>query len=82
MFTPSKLTEWLIQLGLVRAQQSCQAHFDQDGSVKLKLGIYSDASKFPYSGGYVWISTCCPNNFVSVSYNIYLIKKFKSFYNK
>lgn len=28
--------------------------------------MYSDASKFPYSGGYVWISDCCPQKFVSV----------------
>ena len=70
MFTPSKLTEWLIQLGLVRAQQYCQVHFDQDGPVKLKLGIYSETAKFPFSGGYVWISTCCPSNFISVSFNV------------
>lgn len=29
-------------------------------------GIYSEASKFPYSGGYVWISDCCPSRYVSV----------------
>lgn len=29
-------------------------------------GMYSDVSKFPYSGGYVWISECCPTRFVSV----------------
>lgn len=28
--------------------------------------MYSDATKFPYSGGYVWISDCCPSRFVSV----------------
>ncbi|RVE46207.1 hypothetical protein evm_009165 [Chilo suppressalis] len=28
--------------------------------------MYSDVSKFPYSGGYVWISECCPTRFVSV----------------
>lgn len=28
--------------------------------------MYSDATKFPYSGGYVWISECCPTRFVSV----------------
>lgn len=32
----------------------------------LLIGVYSDASKFPYSGGYVWISECCPTRFVSV----------------
>lgn len=30
------------------------------------LGMYSDVTKFPYSGGYVWISECCPSRFVSV----------------
>ena len=29
-------------------------------------GVYSDATKFPYSGGYVWISECCSTRFVSV----------------
>lgn len=29
-------------------------------------GVYSDATKFPYTGGYVWISECCPTRFVSV----------------
>lgn len=28
--------------------------------------MYSDATKFAYSGGYVWISDCCPTRFVSV----------------
>lgn len=28
--------------------------------------MYSDVSKFPHSGGYVWISECCPQRFVSV----------------
>lgn len=28
--------------------------------------MYSDGAKFPYSGGYVWISDCCPSRFVSV----------------
>lgn len=28
--------------------------------------MYSDATKFPFSGGYVWISDCCPTRFVSV----------------
>lgn len=28
--------------------------------------MYSDVTKFPYSGGYVWISECCPTRFVSV----------------
>ncbi|XP_067003652.2 uncharacterized protein [Anabrus simplex] len=67
MFTPTKFTEWLIQQGLVRSEQYCSTHFAADRSpVRLKLGMYSDVSKFPYSGGYVWISECCPQRFVSV----------------
>ncbi|XP_052758574.1 uncharacterized protein LOC113516907 [Galleria mellonella] len=62
MHTPMKFTEWLIQQGLVRSEQWCVIH---PGN-KLKLGMYSDVSKFPYSGGYVWISECCPTRFVSV----------------
>lgn len=61
MHTATKFTEWLIQQGLVRSEQTCQIHSGQ-----LKLGMYSDVSKFAYSGGYVWISTCCPTRFVSV----------------
>lgn len=62
MHTPTKFTEWLIQQGLVRSEQTCVVH----PNTKLKLGMYSDVSKFPYSGGYVWISECCPQRFVSV----------------
>ncbi|XP_049884360.1 uncharacterized protein LOC126379564 [Pectinophora gossypiella] len=62
MHTPMKFTEWLIQQGLVRSEQWCAVHSGN----KLKLGMYSDVSKFPYSGGYVWISECCPTRFVSV----------------
>lgn len=57
-----KFTEWLIQQGLVKSEQTCQVHTGKS----LKLGMYSDAAKFPYSGGYVWISQCCPTRFVSV----------------
>jgi hypothetical protein len=57
-----KFTEWLIQNGLVKSEQQCQMHSGKG----LKLGMYSDAAKFPYSGGYVWISQCCPTRFVSV----------------
>ena len=57
-----KFTEWLIQQGLVKSEQTCQVHAGRN----LKLGMYSDAAKFPYSGGYVWISQCCPTRFVSV----------------
>lgn len=68
MGTPTKFTEWLIQQGLVRSEQYCSIHVNTDHSpIKLKLGMYSDVSKFPYSGGYVWISECCPQRFVSVS---------------
>uniref|UniRef100_A0A1B6KNR9 C2H2-type domain-containing protein n=1 Tax=Graphocephala atropunctata TaxID=36148 RepID=A0A1B6KNR9_9HEMI len=67
MGTPTKFTEWLIQQGLVRSDQYCSIHVSSDmAPVKLKLGMYSDVSKFPYSGGYVWISECCPQRFVSV----------------
>lgn len=66
--SPTKFTEWLIQQGLVRSEQVCSSHVNVDLTpIKLKLGMYSDASKFPYSGGYVWISDCCPQKFVSVS---------------
>jgi len=69
MFTPTKFTEWLIQQGLVRSEQYCTTHVMPDNvtPITLKLGMYSDVSKFPYSGGYVWISECCPQRFVSVS---------------
>ncbi|KAF4522641.1 hypothetical protein B566_EDAN011040 [Ephemera danica] len=67
IYTPTKFTEWLIQQGLVRSEQLCVSHVGNDNKpLKLKLGMYSDASKFPYSGGYVWISECCPQRFVSV----------------
>lgn len=46
----------------MRSDQRCTIHTGN----ALKLGMYSDASKFPYSGGYVWISECCPQRFVSV----------------
>ncbi|XP_067626384.1 uncharacterized protein row isoform X2 [Eurosta solidaginis] len=62
MLTPNKFTEWLIQEGLLKAEQKCSNHKTNE----LKLGVYSDATKFPYTGGYVWISECCPMRFVSV----------------
>lgn len=88
MHSATKYTEWLIQQGLVRSEQSCQLH--SKSNLKLgelgplamamralstvdfsrfsreRTGMYSDATKFPYSGGYVWISDCCPSRFVSV----------------
>ncbi|XP_002049694.3 uncharacterized protein row [Drosophila virilis] len=65
MLTPNKFCEWLLQEGLLRAQQHCINHRNNE----LKLGVYSDISKFPYTGGYVWISECCPYRFVSVFNN-------------
>ncbi|XP_076270837.1 uncharacterized protein LOC143202853 isoform X2 [Rhynchophorus ferrugineus] len=62
MYQAAKSTEWLIQQGLIKSQQTCSAH----SSNQLKLGMYSDVTKFPHSGGYVWISECCPQRFVSV----------------
>ncbi|CAG9771175.1 unnamed protein product [Ceutorhynchus assimilis] len=62
MYPATKFTEWLLQQGLVRSDQTCTVHT----SSPLKLGMYSDVTKFPYSGGYVWISECCPQRFVSV----------------
>lgn len=41
-------------------------HSTKYEKVKLKLGMYSDQGTFPYSGGYVWISSCCPERYVSV----------------
>lgn len=62
MHTATKFTEWLIQQGLVRSEQACPNH----AATQSKLGMYSDVTKFPYSGGYVWISPCCQQRFVSV----------------
>lgn len=62
MHSSVKFTEWLIQQGLVKSEQNCEIHPNKP----LKLGMYSDSTKFPYSGGYVWISQCCPTRFVSV----------------
>ncbi|XP_073985285.1 zinc finger domain-containing protein relative of woc isoform X4 [Rhodnius prolixus] len=67
MLTPTNFTEWLLQQGLLKCGQLCAFHRGPNGRHNsLKLGIYSDVSKFPYSGGYVWISECCPTTFVSV----------------
>ncbi|XP_062136232.1 uncharacterized protein LOC133845704 [Drosophila sulfurigaster albostrigata] len=65
MLTPNKFCEWLLQEGLLRSQQHCINHRNNE----MKLGVYSDISKFPYTGGYVWISDCCPYRFVSVFNN-------------
>ncbi|KAL0268998.1 UNVERIFIED_CONTAM: hypothetical protein PYX00_010750 [Menopon gallinae] len=67
MYIPSTFTEWLIQEGLIRNEQYCQIHVNHDLTpVKFKLGIYRDVSKFPYSGGYIWIPPCCTSHVVSV----------------
>lgn len=67
MYSATKFAEWLIQRGLVRSEQYCPVHSSGSQKTKLKLGMYSDSSgTFPYSGGYVWISSCCPDRFVSV----------------
>ncbi|XP_063976643.1 uncharacterized protein LOC135162291 [Diachasmimorpha longicaudata] len=64
MFSATRFAEWLIQQGLVKSEQYCDQHGSQKS--KLKLGMYSHCGSFPYSGGYVWISSCCPDRFVSV----------------
>ncbi|XP_046144610.1 uncharacterized protein LOC114880486 isoform X2 [Osmia bicornis bicornis] len=66
MFSATKFAEWLIQQGLVKSEQYCAQHSNSYQKTKLKLGMYSDQGTFPYSGGYVWISSCCPDRFVSV----------------
>ncbi|KAK9496729.1 hypothetical protein O3M35_013022 [Rhynocoris fuscipes] len=67
MLSPSAFTEWLLQQGLLKCEQVCSQHRGANGRfTSLKLGMYSDTTKFPYSGGYVWISECCPTTFVSV----------------
>ncbi|XP_076643086.1 uncharacterized protein LOC143353529 [Halictus rubicundus] len=66
MFSATKFAEWLIQQGLVKSEQYCAQHSNSYQKTKLKLGMYSDQGTFPYSGGYVWISSCCPDRYVSV----------------
>ncbi|XP_078053044.1 relative of woc [Augochlora pura] len=66
MFSATKFAEWLIQQGLVKSEQYCAQHSSSYQKTKLKLGMYSDLGTFPYSGGYVWISSCCPDRYVSV----------------
>lgn len=63
---PPQFTEWLLQHGMLRAEQHCTSHGKGKTHQALKLGMYSDSSKFPFSGGYVWISECCASQFVSV----------------
>ncbi len=59
VLTPAKLTEWLIKEGLVFQEQN-------EHGIKLKLGMYQDAKKFPNSGGYVWLCDDAKNKFISV----------------
>lgn len=66
MHSATKFCEWLMQQGLVRAEQYCEKHSTDHHRTKLKLAMSSDQGGFPYSGGYVWISNCCPNRYVSV----------------
>lgn len=65
MYSATKFAEWLIQQGLVKSEQFCTQH-NNNYQRKLKLGMYSDPGTFPYSGGYVWISECCADRFVSL----------------
>lgn len=67
MFSATKFAEWLIQQGLIRSEQYCLqcSKYKNLPKTKLKLGMYSDQGTFPYSGGYVWISTCCQEKYVS-----------------
>lgn len=64
MFSSTRFAEWLIQQGLIKSEQYCNQH--SGCQPKLKLGMYNDAGTFPYSGGYVWVSSCCEDRFVSV----------------
>jgi hypothetical protein len=74
MLGPSNFTEWLLQQGLLKCEQACSTHSSSENNPsKLKLGMYSDTSKFPFSGGYVWISECCPQQFVSVCISLILL---------
>lgn len=67
IMSTQKFTEWLIERGLVRNNQSCQVHIDKQGcQISYKLGLYPNIHKFPHSGGYVWVSECCPSKWISV----------------
>ncbi|RLU15253.1 hypothetical protein DMN91_012247 [Ooceraea biroi] len=62
----AKFTEWLFEQGLVKSRQYCSHHSTKSEKVNLKLEMYSVRGTFPYSGGYVWSSNCCPDRYVSV----------------
>ncbi|KAI5704738.1 hypothetical protein M8J76_002316 [Diaphorina citri] len=69
ILTPNKFTEWLFEKGLIRNYQLCQVHVDKLGrQIPYKLGIYPNIQKFPHSGGFVWVSECCPSKWISVYY--------------
>lgn len=64
-----RFAEWLMQVGLLRSQQFglCRTHCNGNPTpVPLQLRMYAEENKFPYSGGYVWITKCCDRNFVSI----------------
>jgi len=61
VYAATQFSEWLMQKGLLRLEQRCETHQNS-----CKLAKYSDASKQPFSGGFLWISDCCPDSPVSV----------------
>ncbi|XP_046649448.1 uncharacterized protein LOC124340801 isoform X2 [Daphnia pulicaria] len=66
---PRRFAEWLMQVGLLRSQQfgTCRTHFNATSTpVPLQLRMYAEENKFPFSGGYVWMTKCCDRNFVSI----------------
>uniref|UniRef100_A0A8D8M498 Uncharacterized protein n=2 Tax=Cacopsylla melanoneura TaxID=428564 RepID=A0A8D8M498_9HEMI len=70
IMTPHKFTEWLFEKGLIRNNQYCQVHVDKQGcQILYKLGIYPNITKFPHSGGFVWVSECCSSKWISVYYH-------------
>ena len=58
----AKFTEWLMKQGLVPGSQTL-------GTNKLKLAMYNDPKRFPFSGGYVWLGDKNPSKLVSVYKN-------------
>ncbi|ODN00983.1 Pogo transposable element with ZNF domain [Orchesella cincta] len=60
--TPAKFAEWMMRRGLVKLEHKCIYPHHQ----ALKLGMYSDDTRQPFSGGYVWTSECCPERQISI----------------
>jgi hypothetical protein len=58
-FSHARLTEWLLENGLVLNEQ-------MHGLEKLSLGFFSDQKKYPMSGGYIWFLKDDPTVKVSV----------------